>query len=151
MQRRLIEDLQVIELNISLIKDSFDNLTFMLNKLLAAPDKSFEVVFKGIEYNFIYPTTPEENVSMIELRKKLLSEIFKEVFNQMVEGKSPWELITVFASGIDTLDMQVEIIGKDEMMAAKSDDGSNPKIALDSNNYQVKQELENDIEVPQED
>ena len=137
MQKRLSEELQVIDLNIKILEDSYFNLGFMLNKLLSAPDKAFEVTFKGVAYDFIYPTTNEEKQAMMHMRKKLLSELFKEVFVQMVDGQNPWEMITAFASGIDTLDMQVEIVGKEEMMTQKDVDGSNLKVALNLENYQV--------------
>lgn len=149
MQKRLSEELQVIDLNIKIIEESYFALGFMLNKLLSVPDKSFEVTFKGIQYDFIYPTTAAEKQSMMHLRKKLLAELFKEVFVQMVDGQNPWYMVTAFASGIDTLDMQVEIIGKEEMMAQKGVDGFNPKVALDVSNYQVKQEM-NNVEYIQE-
>jgi hypothetical protein len=166
MQRRLSEELKDIQTLIQSIKDKYakgelssdyvmweeyTELTGILYKLLSAPDKSFEVLFEDRIYNFIYPTTKEEYSSMRELRLNLIWAIFEECYDQMVAGKDTWWMVTAFASGIDTLDMQVEIVGKEEMITAKSDDGSNPSVPLDVSNYQVKQELENDIEVIQED
>jgi hypothetical protein len=104
VQKRLIEELQIIDINIKVIQESYFAIEFILNKLLSATDKSFEVTFKGIDYNFIYPTTPEELQSMKVLRRDLLRELFKEAFCQMVDGQNPWDMIRAFASGIDTLE-----------------------------------------------
>ncbi len=150
MQRRLSEELQIVDLNIKMLEEAYFNLGFILDRLLSAPDKSFEVTFRGVVYDFMYPTTAQEKQDMMHLRKKLLAELFKEVFIQMVDGQNPWNMITAFASGIDTLDMQVEIVGKEEMMTQKSEDGNNPSIPLSLDNYQIKLEMEDVIKVPQE-
>lgn len=155
MQKRLIEELQILDLNINLIRDSYYNIEFVLNKLLSAPDKAFEVTFKDVVYNFVYPTTEQERQDMMHLRRDLLSELFKEVFIQMVDGKNPWDMIRVFASGIDTLDMQIEIIGKEEHLNLKDEDGNRiTALPLDLKNYQIDMqkpdvEFENDIEIPE--
>lgn len=150
MQRRLFEELQILDLNINIIRDSYANLEFILNKLLMAPDKSFEVTFKGVQYDFIYPTTSEENQEMIALRKKLLSELFKEVFEQMVAGRNPWDLIRVFASGVDTLDMQIEIVKEDVVNRVDENGQRITALPLDMDNYQIKNQREDNVEVSSE-
>lgn len=144
MQRRLVEELQILDLNINLMKDSYQNTQFILDRLISSPDKSFEVTFKGIVYNFIYPTTPQELSEMKELRKKLLSEIFKECFMQMVDGNDAWWMVTAFASGVDTLDMQIEIVKEDVVNRVDENGKRITALPLDENNYQVKLEMEYD-------
>lgn len=138
MQRRLVEDLKELESNIQSIKDKYHTLSYKLNWLLSSPDKSFEVTFNGILYNFIYPTTRIEEVEMHNLRKKLLSEIFKECFNQMVDGKDPWWMVTAFASGIDTLDMQIEIVKEDIINRVDENGKRITALPLDMDNYQIE-------------
>ena len=105
MQRRLVEELKELEDGIQSIMDSYVDIYSIVDRLLATGDKSFEVTFKGVSYNFIYPSDQTEKIEMDNLRKKLLSEIFKECFDQMVDGKDPWWIITAFASGINPLDL----------------------------------------------
>lgn len=138
MQRRLVEELQILDLNINLIKDSYQNADFMLNRLISAPDKSFEVTFKGRVYNFIYPTTHSEKIDMDCLRKELISEVFRECFNQMVDGKDPWWMVTAFASGIDTLDMQIEIVKEDVTNRVDEHGERITALPLDMENYQIE-------------
>src|SRR5690349_11195159 len=130
MQRRLVEELKELESNIQAIKDKYSNGTFkkysinvndknwqrifeILYKLLGASDKSFEVNFKGQDFNFIYPTTPEEEEEMHHTKNILIDYILKECSDQMLQGKDSWWMVTAFASGIDTLDMQIEIVKED--------------------------------------
>lgn len=145
MQRRLVEELKDLESNIQSIQDSYKNIYSIIDKLIAAPDKAFEVSFKGIVYDFYHPVTGQEKIEIGNLRRKLLSELFKECFNQMIDGKDTWWMVTAFASGIDTLDMQIEIIGKEEHLNMVDDDGKRIKaLPIDESNYQVKQEMEYD-------
>jgi hypothetical protein len=144
MQRRLFEELKEVEKNVQLIQDSYKNIYALVNKLLKAPDKAFEVDFKGVQYNFIYPTTQTEKNEMRDLRRKLLSEIFKECFNQMVDGQDPWWMVTAFASGIDTLDMQIEIVKEDVVNRVDESGERITALPLDMDNYQIKQEMEYD-------
>lgn len=138
MQKRLNEELQILDINIKVIQESYFAIDFILNKLLSAPDKSFEVTFKGVEYDFIYPTTQDEKQSMMILRRNLLRELFKEVFVQMVDGQNPWDMIKVFASGIDTLDMQIEIIKEDVVNRVDENDEKITALPLDMDNYQIE-------------
>lgn len=146
MQRRLIEELIEIGNNTSAIHEAYRNIYSILNKLLSTPDKSFEVTFKGIEYKFIYPTTIEEKYDMAVLRKKLIPLLFKECLNKMVDyednimntKEDPWWIIEAFASGIDTLDMQIEIVGKEEHLNQTDADGKRvTALPLDMDNYQI--------------
>lgn len=144
MQRRLVEELKELEDGIQSIMDSYVDIYSIVDRLLATGDKSFEVTFKGVSYNFIYPSDQTEKIEMDNLRKKLLSEIFKECFDQMVDGKDPWWIITAFASGIDTLDMQIEIVKEDVVNRVDENGERITALPLDENNYQVKLEREND-------
>lgn len=169
MQRRLVEELKEIESNIQSIKGKYSNgmlrkysinvndehwqrLFEILYKLLSAPDKAFEVTFKGVKYNFIYPSDSQEYDDMHQLRIDLIDGILTYCDEQMREDKNCWWMITTFASGIDTLDCQVEIIGKEEHENQVDENGERiTALPLDTSNYQVKQELEDVIEVPEQD
>jgi hypothetical protein len=162
MQRRLIEDLKELEDNIQSLRkkrcdgdlkkyhinvndENFQRIFEILYKLLSAPDKSFEVVFKGIRYDFVNPTTEQEKDDMHQLRIDLIDTILKECYQRMVDGTDIWWTVTTFASGIDTLDCQVEIIGKEEHANQFDENGERiTALPLDTSNYQVKQELENE-------
>ena len=144
MQRRLVEELKELEDGIQSIMDSYVDIYSIVDRLLATGDKSFEVNFKGVSYNFIYPSDQSEKIEMDNLRKKLLSEIFKECFNQMVDGKDPWWMVTAFASGVDTLDMQIEIVKEDIINRVDENGERITALPLDMDNYQIKQEMEYD-------
>lgn len=144
MQRRLVEELKELEENIQSIKDNsaisigqYESICLVLNKLLSASDKSFEVFFKGKEYNFIYPTTESEKIEMDILRNGLIDNILKHCIVEMQNGKDTWWMVTAFASGIDTLDMQIEIV-KEDFTNRVDDNGQRiTALPLDMENYQI--------------
>lgn len=144
MQRRLVEELKELEDGIQSIKKSYMGIHSILNRLLAVGDKAFEVTFKDIKYDFIYPSDQSEKIEMDNLRKKLLSEIFKECCQQMIDGKDVWWMVTAFASGIDTLDMQIEIVKEDVTNRVDENGERITALPLDESNYQVSQEMEYD-------
>ncbi len=177
MQRRLVEELHDLEIAIQFIKvfhekneEKWSNndikgktiknilsiepflitIRSILDKLLSAPDKSFEVKFKGIDYNFIYPTTSQEQLEVGQLRWDLITEILSECIIDMGMGFDSWWMVTAFASGVDTLDMQIEIIGKEEHLNLKDAEGKRiTALPLDLDNYQIEMqkpevEFEND-------
>ena len=101
MQRRLVEELKELEDNIQVIKnfilhtgptskeddliqrEAYSRIYVKLHELLSVPDKSFEVNFRGIDYNFIYPSTVEESKEMENLRGELINEIMTYCFREM--------------------------------------------------------------------
>ena len=154
MQRRLVEELKDLEIAIQSIKDKYavgdialdyliwfnegHSIIRILHSLLSAPDKAFEVIFKDKEYNFIYPTTEDEYEAMNELRIDLIMAILKECVDQMYAGNDTWWMVTAFASGIDALDMRIEIIGKEEHLNQVDADGKKiTALPLDLDNYQI--------------
>ena len=147
MERRLVEELRDLEIGIQNIESSYAKMHAILDKLLASPDKAFEVTFRNVQYNFIYPTTQSEMLEMNKLREKLLAEIFSYCMAMMCQDTSSWWMVTAFASGIDTLDMRLEKVSVDELVNQLDQDG-NPisSIPLNEENYQVKQELEYNAE-----
>lgn len=155
MQRRLVEELKELEDNIQSIKDKYANGTFkkysinvndenwqrifeILYKLLGASDKSFEVNFKGKDFNFIYPTTTEEECDMHGLRIDLIDLILQECYDQMLQGNDVWWMVTAFASGIDTLDMQIEIVKEDVTNRVDENGHRITALPLDMDNYQIE-------------
>lgn len=152
MQKRLVEELKDLENLIEDYKDAveeyrksgqylaIEKMFHILKDLLLAPDKSFEVIFKGKEYNFFFPSTVSERLEMIEQASLLSRSVIEECCNQYANGKDTWWMVTAFASGIDTLDMQIEIIGKEDHIAQRNEDGSCKQIGLDVKNFQVSQQ-----------
>ena len=154
MQRRLVEELKDLEVAIQAIKDKYANSILkkysinvndenwqrifeILYKLLSAPDKAFEVTFKGESFSFIYPTTSEEQDDMHQLRIDLIDNILQECDSQMVAGNDTWWMVTAFASGIDTLDMQIEIIKEDVVNRVDENGEKITALPLDMDNYQI--------------
>ena len=146
MQKRLSEILELIEKNIEVYKSSFDEaqrfiaterIFYIVRDLLLAPDKAFDVTFKDKRYDFFYPTTQQEQLEMIKQASILSRFIINECKERYDNGQDYWWMVTAFASGIDTLDMQIEIIGKEEHLAQRNEDGSIPQIGLNMENYQV--------------
>jgi hypothetical protein len=153
MKRRLVEELKELEENIQVIRDlyskgqpgqyhhpalEYEAIYNILYELLSAPDKSFEVVFQGVEYDFIYPTTWYEKESMDSQKDFLIKQILQECDKQMLDGKDPWWMVTAFASGVDTLDMQIEIV-KEEIVNRVDEKGERiTALPLDMDNYQIE-------------
>lgn len=155
MQRRLVEELKELEDNIQAIKDKHSDGAFkkyslnvndnnwqrifeILYKLLGSGDKSFEVNFKGEDYNFIYPTTQEEEEEMHHLKNILIDKILFECSDQMLQGNDTWWMVTAFASGIDTLDMQIEIVKEDFTNRVDENGERITALPLDMDNYQIE-------------
>lgn len=164
MQRRLVEELKELESNIQSIKDYHEknqegwdiinqqgktiknmhaiekyakNIRWILLSLLSAPDKAFEVVFKNKDYNFIYPSTSAEELQMDLLREELIINIVSHCIVEMSCGNDTWWMVTAFASGIDTLDMQIEIV-KEDFTNRVDDNGEKiTALPLDMENYQI--------------
>jgi len=156
MQRRLSESLKDLEMKIQKYVDlwEMDNkasvrkrvmicreIKFDLVNLLTAPDKSFEVTFKGDLYNFIYPTTKEEKDAFNQQAYDLADAIVKHCVLDMHAGKNSWWMVTAFASGIDTLDMQVEIIKEDVVNRVDENGERITSLPLDKDNWHIKQQL----------
>lgn len=165
MQRRLVEELKDLEFHIQAIKDYHEKhqerwdkndmegntiknmlkiekhthaIRSILLYLLSAPDKAFEVMFKGKEYNFIYPSTPAEELQMALLREELVIQIVSHCIVEMNCGNDTWWMVTAFASGIDTLDMQIEIVKEDVTNRVDENGERITALPLDMENYQIE-------------
>lgn len=144
---RLSDKYKSIEQSACEIKKHYLECKHQVSNLLMSNDKSFDVTFKGVEYNLFYPSTQDEKDEAIRLKDALLEQIFKQFFEDMIAGKDSSWMLTAFAAGTDPLDMQIEIV-KSEVLGLVDDQGNKiTAIPLDQENYQVKQELEYDIEI----
>lgn len=164
MQRRLVEELKDLEFHIDEYKnrvtgesrtkqiESLAAISCILRKIILAPDKSFDVVFKGIKYDFIYPTTNEDRGDIEEKAFELITSIINECRDQHAQGKDTWWMVTAFASGIDTLDMQIEIIKEDVSNRVDENGELITALPLDMDNYQInmqRPEIGNEMDIDQ--
>lgn len=118
MQRRLIDDLVELEIYTEKISAASAKCRELLDKLLSAPDKSFEIVFCGELFDFDLPFTDQERLELSEKRKQLIDKLMIRSF---VSGN--WDDILVFASGTDPLDMQCEIIRSQDLYPVTDSNG----------------------------
>lgn len=110
VQRRLIDDLVELELHTEKISLSVQKTREILDRLLSAPDKSFEIIFCGELFDFDLPFTPEEHEQLAKKRKLLIDKLMIKSF-----VTNNWNDLLVFASGTDPLDMQCEIIKSQDL------------------------------------
>jgi len=118
MQRRLIDDLVELEIYTEKIAQSSTKCRQLLDKLLSAPDKSFEVVFCGELFDFDLPFTEQEHIELSTKRRRLIDKLMTQAF---VTGN--WDYILAFASGADPLDMQCEIIKSQDLYNVTDSNG----------------------------
>src|SRR4029077_13318846 len=118
MQRRLIDDLIELEMYTEKISEASTKCKHLLDKLLSAPDKSFEIVFCGELFDFDVPFTEEEHIQLSTKRSQLIEKLMMRGF-----ARDNWEEVLQLASGIDPLDMQCEIIKSSDLYNVTDNDG----------------------------
>lgn len=118
MQRRLIDDLVELELYTEKIAQSSIKCRQLLDRLLSAPDKSFEVSFCNELFDFNVPVTQQEYEQLAIKRKELIDKLMTQAF---VTGN--WDYVLAFASGIDPLEMQCEIIKSKDLYNVTDSNG----------------------------
>lgn len=118
MQRRLIDDLVDLEIYTEKISSSVAKTREILDKLLSAPDKSFEIVFCGELFDFDLPFTQEEHEKIAQKRKQLIDKLLARAL-----ATGNWNDLLVFASGTDPLDMQCEIIKSQDLYNVTDSNG----------------------------
>lgn len=118
MQRRLIDDLVELELHTEKIAASVIKTRQILDNLLSAPDKSFEIIFCGELFDFDLPFTEQEHEELSAKRKQLIDKLMLKAF---ISGS--WDDILIFASGTDPLDMQCEIIKSEDLYNVTDSNG----------------------------
>lgn len=134
MPKKLIDYLVELELYTEDLTRSKKKIESLLDDLLAAPDKSFEVSFCEELFNFDFPFTNEERIESSIKRKQLIDRLMAEAF---ISGN--WDYVLVFASGVDPLEMQCEIIKPEDIYNITDNDGNIIKsLPLDENAHVVK-------------
>ena len=118
MQRRLIDDLIELELYTEKISEAYTKCKQLLDKLLSAQDKSFEVMVDGELFDFDLAFTKEEHIQLSEKRRQLIEKIILLAFKH-----DDWSYVTAFAEGIDPLDMQCEIIRSEDIYPVLNENG----------------------------
>jgi hypothetical protein len=118
MQRRLIDDLVELELYTEKISEASTKCKQLLDKLLSAHDKSFEVVVDGELFDFDVAFTQEEHIELSEKRRQLIDKIMI-----LSMKHDDWSYVTAFADGIDPIDMQCEIIKNEDVYPVLDENG----------------------------
>lgn len=118
MQRRLIDDLVELEMYTEKISEASTKCRYLLDKLLSAPDKSFEIIFCGELFDFDVPFTQDEHDQLSNKRRQLIDKLMTRAF-----VNNNWDDILQLASGIDPLDMQCEIIKSSDLYNITDSDG----------------------------
>ena len=103
----------------------------LLHKELSRPDKSIDVVYDGVNYNFNPATTKEDKKKQRRLRKKLFNKLLRASFKSMLDtinseydfdNTDHWKVICALVSGEDPADHQFEII-KEEIVSNLDENG----------------------------
>lgn len=143
MQRRLLDDLVELEIHTEKIAASVIKTRQILDNLLSAPDKSFEIIFCGELFDFDLPFTEEEHDELSKKRKQLIDKLMMRSF---ISGN--WEDILIFASGTDPLDMQCEIIKSEDLYNVTDSNGNIiTALPINENSHVVKTQRLKDEDV----
>jgi len=119
VQRRLIDDLVELEIYTEKIAEASTKCRHLLDKLLSAPDKSFEIIFCGELFDFGLPFTQQEHLELSTKRRQLIDKLMLSAF---VTGN--WSDILTLAQGTDPLDMQCEIIKSEDLYNVTDSNGN---------------------------
>lgn len=143
MERKLIDDLVDLELHIESVSKATLQVRSILNSLLSAQDKSFEVTFNGKIYDFYYPVTSHEADTLRLLRNELIDKVILVSFET-----GNWDYALAFASGVDPKDMQCEVIKHEDIYPVADSNGDKvAALPLDEDAYVVRNErLKEDYE-----
>lgn len=121
------EEFQQLSNSIEKIESGLEEINSTLNFLLQRNDKSFSIVFKKKQYEFIPATTPEEKVRMIQVRQGFIKLLLKQVINKNLSNtlfkKYGWDDILAFAAGPDPKDFQYEKISLDQLHEITDENG----------------------------
>ncbi len=118
MQRKLIDDLVELEFHTEKISQSTTKCRQLLEGLLSAQDKSFEVILCGEVFDFDVPFTDLERIELSTKCRQLIDKLMIHAFTT-----NNWDIVTVFASGTDPIDLQCEIIKSQDLYNVTDSNG----------------------------
>lgn len=134
MQRRLIDDLVELEIYTEKISEAYTKCKQLMDRLLSASDKSFEVILDGKVYDFDVAFTHEEHIQLSMKRRQLIDALMLKAFVE-----NDWSYVLAFAEGTDPLDMQCEIIKSEDLYPVLDENGEMIKsLALNEDAHVVK-------------
>ena len=143
-QHKLIDDLIDLEIHTEKISEASMKVRVILDTLLSAQNKAFEVIFDGNVFDFYYPTTTEEGIELSAKRKQLIDLVLFEAFKT-----GNWDYVLAFASGLDPLEMQMEKIDLNTLYNITDSDGDIIKalpLNEDAHVVKVQRLKEDDVE-----
>src|SRR5258706_7601581 len=93
------------------IQSASQGLMHTLDKLLLSRDRSFNISFDGIQYDFFIPTTLEELRELESLKKVFMQKLLLKSFEDMLHldkgDNSCWDNVLIFAMGNPIQDYQI--------------------------------------------
>lgn len=136
------------------IQSSSRGLRNTLDRLLSSKDRSFNVSFDGVQYDFFIPTTQEELQELENLKEVFIKKLLLRTFEDMIqypswdimESTSCWDNILIFAMGNPIEDYQIEKIKEENVYEvtdsqSKIDDG----IAINEDSVYVQWQDQNKV------